>query len=175
MKYIKTNAGDIYKLTKDPTVYLKVSPYIQGEDRRISSDVLTEMINNGTAVYISKANAREEVNTLWRNTTFEWVFKDNQYKSEGNVQDVKLPVHEWTKTYKNRNDELVEYKVSWHLCMCHGQIFWFQYTCYYPQVQIVKFEGLDKEPSYFNTLKWTNIKNLRPIYKLSVDNNWEIM
>ena len=50
-KFIKTIEGDIYKVTSNKDIFLKVSPYSINEDRRINAEILLEKINNNEAFY----------------------------------------------------------------------------------------------------------------------------
>ena len=65
-KFIKTIEGDIYKVTSNKDIFLKVSPYSINEDRRINAEILLEKINNNEAFYMNKNKALEEINALWR-------------------------------------------------------------------------------------------------------------
>lgn len=165
MQYIKTTSGDIYKQTLNPDVYIKVSPWDPEEDRRLPSKTINEMVNNNQASKLNMNKALEELNTIWREAKRHWIHNGRYYKSEGTICNAKGK----EKTYSWKNS----YHKDWKLCMFQGHIYWYRNTQYNPRVELVLFEGVDVEPTYCKHSRWTNIKNLKPIYKKNNFGNWE--
>lgn len=174
--YYKTIFGDIYKKTNNPEIYIKVSPWDNDEDRRLSFSTIVEMVNNGQASKLNKNKAREELNTIWREAKRHWVYNGNYYKSEGTVCNTggKQPTYTWKHKYTNQyTGKEFECEYTWKLCMFQGHIYWYQITQYYPQVQLETFNGIDVDPFYSDYVRWTNIKNLKPIFKKNYSGKWE--
>ena len=59
--------NSIYKETNDGNVFLKVTPWEKGEDRRMTTFYLNRLIKNGNAVPMSFRDARNEMNERWNN------------------------------------------------------------------------------------------------------------
>lgn len=174
-KFIKTNDGHIYKRTSNAEVYLKVSPYEIGEDRRINSNVLFQMIKDGNASIINKNKALEEINTLWGEYGREWVFNGKQYKIKKN-ESYKIgsaKKHIFQRSYVNRNGERIYYPITYYLGVFHGKLCWFEYSQYYPQMEVYEFENLDNEP--YNFMQWTNIKNIKHLYEKNYEGKWVVI
>ena len=79
--YKNIETGEIFKETSDNAKYLKVSPWKNGEDRRINIDDLKKLEVEGKVTKLPWDNAHEELNTIWNNTDRYWTHDDNEYKS----------------------------------------------------------------------------------------------
>ena len=175
-KFIKTNDGHIYKRTSNEEVYLKVSPYEIGEDRRINSNVLFQMIKDGNASIINKKKAFEEINALWRDYEKEWVYNGNVYKiKKEHFCFSQAKEHKFPHTYIGHDNERHTYVSRYFLCMFHGKLCWVQHTQYYPRIELYKFTNLDTEPSYTDFIQWTSIKNIKNVYWKNFEGKWEIV
>ena len=174
--FIKTNNGEIYKITSNNDIFLKVSPYSINEDRRKNRNELINMIDKNEAHFINKKKAFEEINALWRDYEKEWVYNGNVYKIKkeyfrfGQAKEYKFP-----KTYTDRNGEQRTYVSTYFLCMFHGKLCWVQHSQYYPQMEIYKFTNLETEPSYTDFIQWTNVKNLKNIYWKNYEGKWVVI
>ena len=70
-KYIQDNEGIVYKVM--PTHYLKLSPWKDGEDRRVHE------IQNDNYRMITYKNACMIINSQFNNTVENWNFNGKQY------------------------------------------------------------------------------------------------
>ena len=175
-KFIKTIEGDIYKVTSNKDIFLKVSPYSINEDRRINAEILLEKINNNEAFYMNKNKALEEINALWRDYEKEWVHCGIVYKiKKEHFSFGKAQEHIFCHRYTDRNGEQRTYQSRYFLCMFHGKLCWVQHTQYYPRIELYKFTNLDTEPSYTDFIQWTNVKNLKNIYWKNYEGKWEVI
>lgn len=174
--YIKTNDGNIYKSTSSFDIFLKMTPWVNGEDRRKSREELITMICNGNAEKISFNNARKDINIAWNKITERvWEFDGVQYKATNETFSFQHSKpyefeHKWTSNF----DNIVRtYTRKYFICMFHGKLYWVSPSQYYPQMLLYHFEGIDKEPNWDTCGQWTNFKNLKPIYKLNNNGKWE--
>ena len=70
-KYIQDNEGIVYKVM--PTHYIKLSPWKDGEDRRVHE------IQNDNYRMITYKNACMIINSQFNNTVENWNFNGKQY------------------------------------------------------------------------------------------------
>jgi hypothetical protein len=89
-----------------------------------------------------------------------------------NINELKK--HIWNHVWTDTNGESHITNITFYIVMFHGQLYWTQNTQYYPQQQLLHFRGMDIEPDYINDYaQWTSAKNLRPIYTVNENNEWE--
>lgn len=181
-RYFKNiETGDIYKESGDKFgyQYLKVTPWETGEDRRTNINALKKLELEGKVIKLPFAKAREELNLVWNNTDRHWCHEGKEYKT---LADVSLygyktmpPAHSWEHKWKDMqgNEHTTTYK--WYLVMFQGKLYWTLRTQYYPQQEIIHFNGLDIEPNFNHGGQWTNAKNLHLIYVKNKNNEWELV
>lgn len=173
IKYVKTNDGHIYKLTSNPNVFIKVSPYEPSEDRRIYSTELFNMINGNNATRLTKRQALEEINTLWRNHTSKWVYCGRQYKNKNeHFSFSEAKKYKFTFKFINYKGEECTSTRVWFICVHNGRLYWVQNSQYYPQLCLYEFKDVNTEPSYNDFVKWTNIKNIKNLYEKDYNGKW---
>lgn len=173
MKFIKTNEGHIFKITSDPNIFIKVSPYSSNEDRRLSAENLLKMISEKKATFLNKAKALEEINSLWRNTESKWIYCGKQYKTKNEYFSFsQAKKYTFNHTYKNSRGEECNYTSTYYICVYHGKLYWVQNCQYYPQLYLYKFKNIDIEPSYDDFAQWTNIKNIKNLYEKNYEGKW---
>ena len=112
-KYIQDNEGIVYKVM--PTHYLKLSPWKDGEDRRVHE------IQNDNYRMITYKNACMIINSQFNNTVENWNFNGKQYIANAigdnkNIEEYSyllstLPNHTITIS---SNDNLSELKLIRH-------------------------------------------------------------
>ena len=174
-KYIKVLLNNaIYKETKDKNIFLKVTPWEKGEDRRTTWHYLQRLINQGIAVIMPYAKAREELNTVWNNHSTEWTHDGKEYCIKANDKFVfdKNVCHKYIHKWTDRYGDEYSYTQEYFLCYYQGQIYWVQCTQYYPQIYLYHATANNIEDEKFESGQWTNVKNIRPIYVKNME-NWE--
>ena len=176
-KYFKNIENNhIYKQAsdKDGFKYLKVTPWESNEDRRTNINELKKLQLEGKVIEISSPQAREELNEAWNNVNRFWIWNDKQYKTIANDDFHKAKKHIWNHVWTDTNGESHITNITFYIVMFHGQLYWTQNTQYYPRQQLLHFRGMDIEPDYRNDYaQWTSAKNLRPIYTVNENNEWE--
>ena len=165
-KYIKVLLNNsIYKETKNENIFLKVTPWDKGEDRRLTYHYLKRLIDRGLAVIMPYSKARQELNIVWKNHSSEWIHDNKEYCVKANDEfnydkdACHVRVYKWT----DRNGVEHSYTVDYFLCYFQGQIYWTHCTQYYPQIYLYHART-NIEDENFESGQWTNIKNIRPIY-----------
>jgi hypothetical protein len=143
VEFYKTNIGIIAK--DDISIRLK-STY----KKRILSD--KEFINSGP-VRINKNRYLEELNKYFKETKFEWEYNGTHFKKLDNFEIINtfkgIPLHDIGKPHLGKC----------MIVMYHGKLYYtFLSGSYYPQMQLVDFHTKEL------TNKWTNIRNLAPIF-----------
>lgn len=151
MEFYKTDLGIVIK--DDISIRLK-STY--------KKRILTEKeLNDSNPVKINKNKYLEELNTWFKNSKFEWTHDGKQFKRLDNFEvssyskilnyqiGKDIPLHDIDKSYLGKV----------FIVMYHNRIYYtFMNGNYYPQMQLVNFHNKEL------TSKWTNIKNLAPVF-----------
>ena len=156
----------IYKETKNKNIFLKVTPWEKGEDRRTTYHYLKRLMKSGMAVNMPYAKAREELNTVWNNHSCEWVHDGKEYRIKTNDKFTfdknvsHIYTHKWRDRYGNEHTFTIDY----FLCFYQGQVYWTHCTQYHPQLYLYHTTTNNIEDETFDSGQWTNIKNIRPIY-----------
>ena len=178
--YKNIETGEIFKETSDNAKYLKVSPWKNGEDRRISIDNLKKLEVEGKVTKIPWDNAHEELNTIWNKTDRYWTHDGNEYKSLSkiHISENTLPlVHTFVHNMTGINGVEYTFQDQYYLVMFQGHLYWANliYSYLHPQQRICQFEGIDVPPNRDNG-QWTNMRNLHPIYvKDKNTNEWKMI
>ena len=165
-RYIKVLLNNsIYKETRNSNIFLKVTPWGKKEDRRLTYRYLKRLIDQGMAVNMSYAKAREELNTVWNNHSSEWIHDGKEYcikaNDKFNFKSDASHIHVCKWTDRNGNEHT--YTVDYFLCYYQGQIYWTHCSQYYPQLYLYHART-NIEDENFESGQWTNVKNIRPIY-----------
>lgn len=151
MEFYKTDLGIVIK--DDTSIRLK-STY--------KKRILTEKeFNDSNPVKINKHKYLEELNTWFKNSKFEWTHNGEQFKrldnfefgTNGSISNYNIgkdiPLHDIEKSYLGKV----------FIVMYHNRIYYtFMSGNYFPQMQLVNFHNKEL------TSKWTNIKNLAPVF-----------
>lgn len=115
---------------------------------------------NSNPIKISKQIYLEELNKFFKNDNFEWHHKHNWFRKMDNFEmgpykvenyniTKDIPMHDIDKSYLGKC----------FIVLYHGRIYYtFLSSGYFPQMQLVDFHTKNL------TGKWTNIKNLAPIF-----------
>lgn len=176
------------RFRSNPEVFLKISPWTSGEDRRRNLLEIQELIRCGAKV-ISKQEAAQLNNQYWYNHSSEWVHSGEKYKTlsgdeSGATLLTKLPqkreeIHRYTDT----NGIERSWSQSHYLCSYHGKLYWAIVSGnYWPQVQMYEYlKSSEPEVDPFDPSKtcgtngqWTNAKNLKVIYHYNQNSRkWE--
>lgn len=102
--------------------------------------------------------------TGWESGVRTWVHDGETYSNEGEFpRDFgQIPIHAFKHTYVDINGNTKVYYEQYRLVWHQGHIFWCQVYHYFPQLILLRFNGLDGvDKEIF--VKWTNVKNCRPI------------
>lgn len=171
--YVIDKHYNIWKYT-DRGYFLKVSPWENGEDRRVNKCHIEELIKRGKLTQCSaKSTLFEKLNKKWDECGREWEHNGEHFcvDIQGNNGNdfYKAPIHKFPHTYKGIDGNKHTYCSEYRIVFFNGNIYWATPHHYWPQVQLYKFESVDKEPetkinSYF---RWTNGYHLRPIYSVN--------
>jgi hypothetical protein len=174
-KYIKVLLDNsIYKETKNSNIFLKVTPWKNGEDRRLTANYLARLKKQNMAVNMPFSKAREELNTVWNNHSAEWTFNGKEYKVKANdtfnfTKDAShIKVYKWT----NCRGEEHTYTEDYFLCYYQGKVYWTHCSQYYPQMFLYRATDDIENENFNNGGQWTSIKNIRPIYVKDM-NKWK--
>lgn len=174
----------------NPEIFLKISPWTSGEDRRRSLLEIQELIQGGARA-ISKQEAAQLNNQYWYNHSSEWIHSGERYKilsggEPGATFLTKLPqkreeIHRYTDT----NGIERSYSYHYYLCSYHGKLYWaLPYAGYWPQVNIYEYvkqnspdiNPFDPAQTCGTSGQWTNAKNLKIIYHYNQNSRkWEII
>jgi hypothetical protein len=166
-KYIKILLNNsIYKETKDKNIFLKVTPWKNGEDRRLTANYLARLKKQNMAVNMSFSKAREELNTVWNNHSTEWIHNGKEYKVKANDKFIFTKDASHVKVYKwtNCRGEEYTYTEDYYLCYYQGKVYWTHCSQYYPQLYLYHATTDNIEDETLCNGQWTNVKNIRPIY-----------
>jgi hypothetical protein len=166
-RYIKVLLNNsIYKETKNSNIFLKVTPWDKKEDRRLTYRYLKRLIDQGMAINMSYAKAREELNTVWNNHSCEWIHDGKEYRIKANDKFTfdKKASHIYSHKWTDRNGDEHTYTQDYFLCFYQGQVYWTHCTQYHPQLYLYRATTNYIEDETFDGGQWTNIKNIRPIY-----------
>jgi hypothetical protein len=119
-----------------------------------------EQLENSNPIKISKHKYSEELNIFFKNTKHEWCYDGVWYKKLDNFEMGKwsvenynllkdIPLHDIGKSYLG----------SCIIVLYQGRIYYtFFNGNYTPQMQLIDFKTKQL------TGKWTNIKNLAPVF-----------
>lgn len=168
-KYILTSNNNIYKWVENKGYYLKMTPWEDGEDRRVSPNEIGEYTR------ISFSSAMAKLNLLWNGGVFTWRFNGDNYKVYPNIKPSldgesfnslhKAPTHDFPHEWTDRNGERRISHDYYRICFYQGKIYWAKISQYYPQIYLLKFEGIDVPPAWSKHVRWANFKHCRPIFK----------
>ena len=151
VEYFKTNLGIVVK--DNCSIRLK-SSY---KKQLLSKDEF----NASFPTKISKQEYLKELNAYFKNSKFEWTYDGNEYKKLDNFEidenctlinyivGKDVPFHSF-------NDVSIN---NLFIVLYHGRLYYtFMSGNYYPQMQLIDFHTKQL------TSKWTNIKNLAPVF-----------
>ena len=172
----------------NPEVFLKISPWTSGEDRRRSLLEIQVLIQCG-AKAISKQKAAQLNNQYWYDHSSEWIHSGEKYKTlsgdkPGATLLTKLPQkREEIQRYTDVEGFERSWSQSHYLCSYHGKLYWAIVSGnYWSQVWMYEYlksneSGIDPfDPSKTcgTNGQWTNAKNLKVIYHFNPNTKtWE--
>ena len=162
--FYKCDNGHIYKKREKVNDYLKCTPWVSGEDRRVNE----EFIQEHQGKRMKEHAALFEINEQWRNTTFHWKHNNKKYEARGEGLS-HSPWHTWhhSRRYKDYKgvERLSEWDEKWKLASYQGKLVWVNpNTQYFPQMWYTQFKDYNTEPSYCDRGGWTNIKCVKGVY-----------
>lgn len=172
----------------NPEVFLKISPWTSGEDRRRSLLEIQELIRCG-AKAVSKQEAAQLNNQYWYDHSSEWIYSGERYKTlsgdkPGATFLTKLPQkREEIHRYTDINGIERSYSDHYYLCSYHGKLYWaMPYAGYWPRVNIYEYvkqnspdiNPFDPTQTCGHGGQWTDAKNLKVIYHFNQNSRkWE--
>lgn len=164
--FVVDKHNNVWKYIKSKDHFIKLTPWKQGEDRRVNRFEIEKLIiKNALTQMKNKPDVHEIINNRWREVDFSWVFRGRTYYVDSfkSYNDcMKAPQHIFRHTYKDTNGKEHEYFSKYRLGFHNGKIVWFNPYHYFPQLYIWAFEDINKEPEGYNS--WANAKSIRPIY-----------
>lgn len=168
--YVCDKHNNIWKYTDDGH-FLKVSPWNNGEDRRINRFEIEKLIEEGKLTqYTAKSQLFEKLNKRWDDVTSSWTYNGDTFEvftlgSDGR-DFYKAPLHKFSHTYTLQNGKTVEYFSEYRIVFFNGNIYWATPYHYWPQVQLYHFVSENEEPlTHLNTyFRWVKGYHLRPIW-----------
>lgn len=151
-QYVQDKDGIVYKVM--PSHYLKLSPWKDGEDRRVR-----EIVEDDFRV-ITYKNACMIINNQFNNTVEDWEFNGKKYIANAIGTNKNLKEYTYLlSTLPNHsisiqsNDGLTELKLIRH----KGKIYYILIINeFLPRVQAYDLMG--------KFCQWANIGNCKPIY-----------
>ena len=172
----------------NPEIFLKISPWTGGEDRRRNLLEIQELIQDGSRV-ISKQEADRLNNMYWYNYSSEWIHSGERYKTlSGDESGATLlterpqkreEIHRYTDTSGVERS----YSTYYYLCSYRGKLYWAIINGnYWPQVWMYEYlrrnesevDPLDPSKTCGTGGQWTNAKNLKIIYQYNQNSRkWE--
>lgn len=162
--------NNVYKTTINPSVLLKISPWEIGEDRRVFNFEKKEKKFSS----ISFQAAMTLVNQQFADYERTWEFNGKQYKILKSTE--KGATYLDSKGYFAHEIQHTLYEngciyvndLKFYLCWFHGKIYWLSANwSHYPQVQLYKYEDINRLPKWTEFAQWTNIKNCKVIYEIN--------
>lgn len=164
--FVVDKHNNVWKYIKSKDHFIKLTPWKQGEDRRVNRFEIEKLIvKNALTQMKNKPAVHEIINNRWREVDFSWVFRGRTYYVDSfkSYNDcMKAPQHIFRHTHKDANGKEHEYFSKYRLGFHNGKIVWFNPYHYFPQLYIWAFEDINKEPEGYNS--WSNAKSIRPIY-----------
>jgi len=163
--YIKTNDDKVFKIT--PTHYLQISPWKDGEDRRVYEfeDNDYHIISYDTACMIVNKQF-QDIDEEWERNNKKYIARKSSMSSDEMFGIISmLPSHDVIVNMKSVmktmdedtqisiQNETLELKMIRHNGKIHYVLLINKYL---PRVQLYDVFG--------NFCKWANIKNVKPIF-----------
>lgn len=171
-EYVVDKHNNVWKYIKSKDHFIKVTPWKDGEDRRMNRFQIENLINIGKLVQMKgKPRVYEIINERWDNDERSWEYNGMLFEVGKNFKENQAfdaPLHKFLYSYKAQNGNNVKYTNDYRIGYFNGKLVWWTCFHYYPRTYIWTFESLDKEPRGFGS--WTNIKHIKPIYNLSTGN-----
>ena len=167
--YVKDKHDNVWKYISAKDHFIKISPWKDGEDRRVNRFQIEQKINKGELVqYSNKQGIKQIINERWDKEDREWDFNGDHFVVSPRMNDndfYKAKVHKFIHTYKDQNGEEHEYSNNYRIVFFNGKIVWANPWHYWPQGQIYTFKAEDIEPDMMHSgYQWTKGYHLRPIY-----------
>ena len=160
------NNNVIYKTTKNSTHLLKVSPWEQGEDRRL----FPYEVSDSKLKKISFSSAMKLLNKQFADYENEWTYKGKKYKilkstfPESTFKDGRSEPYLFPNFYTDSAGVRRGHYDKFYLTWFRGKLYWICGFAYYPQVMLYHFKDIDTRPTYNDFAQWTNVKNCKIIY-----------
>lgn len=171
-EYVVDKHNNVWRYIKSKDHFIKVTPWDNGEDRRMNRSEIERFIESGELIQMKgKPRVYEIINERWDNDVRSWEYNGMHFEAGKNSKENQAfdaPFHKFLHSYKDQDGKTVEYTHDYRIGYFNGKIIWWSCYHYYPRTYILPFESLDKEPSGFGS--WTNIKHIKPIYNLSTGN-----
>lgn len=156
----------VWKYVKAKGHFIKVTPWNNGEDRRVNRFQIEKLIKENKLTQMKdKPAVHEIINKVWDNCYRSWEYMGVEYRVDDREHAAhyeKAPIHKFEHFYTASNGEKCSWYENWRLGFNNGKIVWVNAYHYYPRVIIAPFESIDKEPK--GNFSWTTYFHVRPIY-----------
>lgn len=165
-RYVVDKHNNVWKYT-DNKHFLKITPWEDGEDRRVNAYQVEKWIESGKVKQMATTQkVYEIVNKRWSGVSREWDFKHDHFTvkeaGEGGTWE-EAPWHIFKSSYKvgDKEFEIVDrYKLIFH----NGHLYWSNCYVYYPIVLLMPFKDIDSPPERTCRNVYTKAKNCRAIW-----------
>ena len=158
-RYFKCNDGSIYKKRDRVNDYLKCTPWKEGEDRRKSWDDLVKL----EAKELPTHKATEEINNIWRATTWKWKHGNKKYETRGFCAEREWKsVESELSSGKKRQYKWLQYQDVMKLCKPHEFTTYHRWTDRDGNIQVTKWVHRYFLVCYQGRIRWVTVDQYFP-------------
>ena len=166
--YVKDKHDNVYKNLNKKGHYLKITPWIDGEDRRINVFEIESLVKSGKLTAIERTDALCAANKRWHTDERSWEFNGQTFCVEAidgkdTEKALKAPMHTFVTKYKGADGKDHSFDRRYRIGMLKGDMVWWEGTGNFPQVCVYRFISIDEEPKFDNGFCYVNARHIKPI------------
>lgn len=162
--YVADKHDNVWKYCIKSKHFLKVTPWEDGEDRRVNVYEVEKWVESGKVTqYTAKPKIFEIINRRWDNVSCSWEFGGDVYTSperEKSIDWEQIPWHEFTEEFKSGHKYTSRYKLVHY----QGHLYWSTPYVYYPKLVLYEFNCIGCPPKNKDMRRWSHIKHCRPVF-----------
>ena len=168
-KYVKDKNSNVWRYSESKKHYIKLTPWKDGEDRRVNVFEIEQLVKANKLMPISKLEARTLTNKRWDDHSTSWVFNGQTFevKERSENKDIDFPMHTFVQYYIGADAQKHSLVNRYRLGYYNGDLVWWWSYHYYPQTYVYKFESIDKEPDTMN-FWYTDCRHIKPIFNKTI-------